>query len=195
MVPGRPLRRRHRRRVGARAAGPRPHRLPRRALRRHRRRGGPARRGKRAVRAAAGGRARVRDRRGTAAGPVLSDRVEDVSAPASPPGSSPSPSTASSARARSSSRSCSSSQKGLAQIIDADRRPGTAARSSRPASPPFARGARYAVPVRAPGRAPGSDARARRMSLSVRNVADGRFPGYLRALGREALRFAHVAPF
>jgi uncharacterized RDD family membrane protein YckC len=32
------------------------------------------------------------------------------------------------------------------------------------------------------------------MSLTVRNVKDGGFPSYARALGREALRFAHVAP-
>jgi uncharacterized RDD family membrane protein YckC len=48
----------------------------------------------------------------------------------------------------------------------------------------------FALQVARRGATPGKAV----MSLTVRNVADGRFPGYLRALGREALRFAHVAP-
>ena len=48
----------------------------------------------------------------------------------------------------------------------------------------------FALQVSRRGATPGKAV----MSLTVRNVADGRFPGYFRALGREALRFAHVAP-
>jgi uncharacterized RDD family membrane protein YckC len=33
------------------------------------------------------------------------------------------------------------------------------------------------------------------MSLTVRNLGNGAFPGYARAVGREILRFVHFAPF
>jgi hypothetical protein len=49
----------------------------------------------------------------------------------------------------------------------------------------------FALQVVRTGGSPGKVA----LSLSVRNVVDGGFPGYARALAREALRFAHVMPF
>lgn len=48
----------------------------------------------------------------------------------------------------------------------------------------------FALQVARRGSTPGKAA----MSLSVRNLADGGFPRYSRALGREALRFLCVAP-
>jgi RDD family len=49
----------------------------------------------------------------------------------------------------------------------------------------------FALQVARTGASPGKVA----LSLSVRNVADGGFPTYRRALAREALRFIHVMPF
>ena len=86
------------------------------------------------------------------------------------------------------------SQKGLAQIGSMlpdpagfeEMAPAMTAASLVALALPFL----FALQISRRGATPGKAV----MSLTVRNVADGRFPGYLRALGREALRFAHVAP-
>jgi hypothetical protein len=49
----------------------------------------------------------------------------------------------------------------------------------------------FALQVARTGGTPGKMA----LSLSVRNVVDGGFPTYGRALAREALRFVHMMPF
>jgi hypothetical protein len=48
----------------------------------------------------------------------------------------------------------------------------------------------YAMQVARQGTTPGKAV----MKISVRNLTTGAFPNYRRALGREALRFAHVMP-
>jgi hypothetical protein len=48
----------------------------------------------------------------------------------------------------------------------------------------------FAIAVARQGATPGKAL----MSLTVRNVATGGYPNYSRALGREALRFIHIAP-
>jgi hypothetical protein len=85
------------------------------------------------------------------------------------------------------------SQKGLAQIQamaedqPEDLAPAVLAARIAGLAMPFL----FAAQVARTGASPGKVA----LSLTVRNVTDGGYPSYGRALAREALRFVHVMPF